>query len=211
MFLFINCAKDCERHKLRPTVSGKICSRTLKNPSVSFCHSVLKRNAQLSSQNWFWPEWSFSWIRAAQFSRAGRPKGGNLESCCGKNVRVRLRPLRFNWLESVLSGGPERTSGKRSNFTGKRLWNFSYRFIPCPCIHRTTISVCAPPDHRKKKTESSSPLFRPRICRVLPCWWLSCYQCPHEVQLQVLTRASVCSQSATKITVSKILDFTKRC
>ena len=29
-----------------------------------------------SSQNWFWPEWPCSWIRAVQFSRSGQPKRG---------------------------------------------------------------------------------------------------------------------------------------
>ena len=29
-----------------------------------------------SSQNWFWPEWPCSWIRAVQFSRSSQPKRG---------------------------------------------------------------------------------------------------------------------------------------
>ena len=37
-----------------------------------------------SSQNWFWPERPCSWNRAAQFSRFGRSKCGDLESCGGK-------------------------------------------------------------------------------------------------------------------------------
>ena len=56
--------------------------------------------------NWFWPECPCSWIRAAQFSRSGRPKRGNLESSGGKNERVRLRRFLLNW--------QERTNEKRS-------------------------------------------------------------------------------------------------
>ena len=51
--------------------------------------------------------------RAAQFSRSGRPKRGNLESCGGKNVHARFGHFHINWSEPVLLGRPERTSGKR--------------------------------------------------------------------------------------------------
>ena len=43
--------------------------------------------------------WSYSWIRAAQFSRSSRPKRGNWESCGGKNVRAPwIFP--FKWAQS---------------------------------------------------------------------------------------------------------------
>ena len=42
------------------------------------------------------PERPCSWIRAAQFSRSGRPKRGNLESSGGKNVRTHLGPFHLN-------------------------------------------------------------------------------------------------------------------
>ena len=44
--------------------------------------------SRTSPQNWFWPEWSFSRIIAAQFSRSGRPERGILESCAGKCTRA---------------------------------------------------------------------------------------------------------------------------
>ena len=66
-----------------------------------------------SSQNRFWPEWSCSWIRAAQFSHFGRPKRGILESCVRKKVRARLGPCYSNWPEQVLFGRTERTNGTR--------------------------------------------------------------------------------------------------
>ena len=47
-------------------------------------------NGTHSSQNWFWPEQSCSWIRAAQFSRSGRPKRGNWESCGEKMYALSL-------------------------------------------------------------------------------------------------------------------------
>ena len=71
-----------------------------------------------SSQNWFWPERPCSRIRAAQFSRSGRPKRGNLESCGGKNVRARLGPFHLNWSEQVLFGRPERTDGTQPKLPG---------------------------------------------------------------------------------------------
>ena len=46
--------------------------------------------------------------RAAQFR--------NLESCGGKNVRVRLGPLYFISPEPALFGQPERTNGERPKF-----------------------------------------------------------------------------------------------
>ena len=71
-----------------------------------------------SSQNWFWPEWPCSRIRAAQFSRSGRPKCGNLKNYSGKNVRARLKPFNLNWPEPVLFGRPGRKNGlKRSNLS----------------------------------------------------------------------------------------------
>ena len=45
---------------------------------------------QTSSQNWFWPKWSCSWIRATQLSRSGPPQHRNWESCGGKNVQARI-------------------------------------------------------------------------------------------------------------------------
>ena len=72
-----------------------------------------------SSQNWFWPEWPCSWIRAAQFSRSGRPKRG---SCHGKNVRARIGPFHLNWSEPVLFGRPEQMeSNHRHTRTGSYL------------------------------------------------------------------------------------------
>ena len=58
-------------------IATKVADRTRSQNSV-----VLTRMAL-----------SLSWIRAAQFSRSGRPKRGNLESCDGKNVRARLGPF----------------------------------------------------------------------------------------------------------------------
>ena len=69
-----------------------------------------------SSQNWFWPEWPCSWIRAAQFSRSDRPKRGNLESRGGKNVRARIGRFHLNRSEPVLFGRPEQTNEKRPEF-----------------------------------------------------------------------------------------------
>ena len=72
------------------------------------------------SQNWFWPEWPCSLIRAAQFSRS-HPKRKNLEGCGGyftttqttrisltewksNNIRARLGHFALNWPELVLFG-----------------------------------------------------------------------------------------------------------
>ena len=52
--------------------------------------------------------YSCSWIRAAQFFRSGRQKRGNLESCGGKNVRVRLQPFHLSWPELTSSFRPTR-------------------------------------------------------------------------------------------------------
>ena len=78
---------------------------------------------RMSSQNLFWPEWPCPWIRAAQFSRSGRPKRGNLETCGGSNcVRVSLGYFRLNWPEPVLFGQPERKA---------TLDAFKYHLWPC--------------------------------------------------------------------------------
>ena len=59
-------------------------------------------------------EYPCSRIRAAQFSRSGRPKRGNLESCGGKKCTcAHLGSLHLNCPEAVLFGRPDRTSEKR--------------------------------------------------------------------------------------------------
>ena len=55
-----------------------------------------------SSQNWFWPEWPCSWIRATQFSCSVRPKRGNLESCGAENIRARLGLRKMYWIFDYL-------------------------------------------------------------------------------------------------------------
>ena len=63
--------------------------------------SVLLKIECTSPQNWFWLEWPCSWIKAAEFSRSGRPKRGNLERCGGENVHVCVRfgLSRLSWPE----------------------------------------------------------------------------------------------------------------
>ena len=81
---------------------------------------------RMSSQNWLWPESPCSWIRAPQFSRSGRPKRGNLESCGGKNVRARLGPFHLNWLEPVFLIG--QTGQMENDLRQMNLLEFSVYF-----------------------------------------------------------------------------------
>ena len=67
-----------------------------------------------------WPEWLRSWIRAAQFSRSGRPKGGNLESCGGNNTRTRLGPSHIYRPDAALFGRPQRVGQKQPKAGAKR-------------------------------------------------------------------------------------------
>ena len=60
------------------------------------------------SHNWFWPECLL--IRAAQFSRSGWSKRGNLESCGGKNVHARLGPFRLKGPDFSASRTKQRES-----------------------------------------------------------------------------------------------------
>ena len=107
-----------------------------------------------SSQNWFWPEWPCSLIRAAQFSRSGCKKRGNLESCGGKNVRTRLvlsikawftlateteaetETKARNSIQALLNGDGMEENGKvclllfRLRFTGF-VWDF---VLPSPSL-----------------------------------------------------------------------------
>ena len=91
--------------------------KKLRSLSICLVWPVSSKLERMNSQNWFWPEWPCSWIRAAQFSRSGRPKRGNLESCGGKNVRELLGPFHLNWPEPepILVGQPERTDWKATS------------------------------------------------------------------------------------------------
>ena len=64
-------------------------------------------------QNWFWPEWSWSWIRAAQFSRV--VAGGNIRHLCYFVLQLEksARESSRNLPEPVIFGRQEQTNGKR--------------------------------------------------------------------------------------------------
>ena len=83
-----------------------------------FLYSVLNKTGRFKRKkadkgkirkknNWKWnarvlsPECPCSWTRAAQISRSGRPKRGNLESCGGKNVRARFGTFPFEMARTV--------------------------------------------------------------------------------------------------------------
>ena len=110
LYLHRKSGLNIKLHK-KDTLSSGIY--TLASPFIQSDRSdqsVLIKMERMSSQNWFWPEWPCSWIRAAQFSCSGRPKRGNLESSGGKNVRARLYAFK---LARISSFRPERTDGKQ--------------------------------------------------------------------------------------------------
>ena len=73
-------------HYRKITIFTNVCEYVWNSRSLSISpvRPVSSQMEHTSSQNWFCPECPCSWTRAAQFSRTGRPKRGNLESCGGK-------------------------------------------------------------------------------------------------------------------------------
>ena len=106
----------------------------LLNGTHEFSELVLSRMA------------SCLWFRAAQFSRVGRPKCGNLESCGGKS-RYSPWKLRYKLARTSSFQRPEWANGKRSIYESQSLQKFRcLASIPLECSH-------APP-----------PVCRGRVC-----------------------------------------------